>query len=120
MLKFRYSGGMFSLVSEIRDRISNGFGPFIGFIIALYFVVHFIQGDRGILSYLRLKTEVVKAETAYEDIHAKRLELDKKVSLLRPDRMDPDMADERAREMLGYIGEDEIILVLPAAPAVQP
>jgi cell division protein FtsB len=43
---------------------------------------------------------------------AERVELERKVSLLRPDNLDPDMLDERARAMLNYLHPRDLTLML--------
>jgi cell division protein FtsB len=45
------------------------------------------------------------------ELDAQRAELERKVKLLRPDSLDPDMLEERAREVLNYTREDEVVVM---------
>lgn len=61
------------------------------------------------LRQLSHRVEVARLE--YDDIKARRMELENKVNLLHPDSLDPDMLDERARVMLNYGLEGEIVVM---------
>ena len=86
-------------------------GPIIGLGLVVYFVYHTIEGDRGLLAYLRLKSQLDEAELQLAKVTTDRQELEHRVLLLRPDHLDPDMLEERARIMLnmGHDGETVII-----------
>jgi cell division protein FtsB len=81
---------------------------------ALYIGYHMTYGDRGLLAWLRMDQEVraLRAETAAARSERERLE--HRVALLRPDSLDPDLLEERAREVLdlGY-RDDRVILLEP-------
>jgi cell division protein FtsB len=46
-------------------------------------------------------------------VRAERDALDHRVGLLRPEHLDRDMLDERAREMLNLAGPNEIVILRP-------
>lgn len=94
-------------------RSRQSMGPFFGFLVCLYFVFHLIQGDRGVLAYLRLNQEVSKAQAINVSLNTEKQKLEKRISLLNPQHLDPDMLDERARDMLGFAGENEVVILLP-------
>jgi cell division protein FtsB len=79
--------------------------------VVFYFGYHTIEGDRGVLAYLSLKAKLDKAELQLAKVTTDRQELEHRVLLLRPDHLDPDMLEERARIMLnmGRDGEQVII-----------
>ena len=58
-----------------------------------------------------LSHRVELARLEFSSIKAQRMAMENKVQLLHPDSLDPDMLDERARVMLNYGFEDEIIIV---------
>lgn len=76
----------------------------------IYFIYHLIQGERGLLSWMRLKQKVVVAEKELNTLKETAEVLERQVKLLRPDNLDPDMLDERARKILNSGHEDEIII----------
>jgi cell division protein FtsB len=45
-------------------------------------------------------------------LKAERAHWERKVSLLRADRIDPDMLDERARALIGYIDPHDLVLLV--------
>jgi cell division protein FtsB len=45
-------------------------------------------------------------------LKAERAVWDRRVALLRSDKIDPDMLDERARALLGYVDPRDAVLLL--------
>jgi cell division protein FtsB len=95
---------------ELRRRAGDVIGPVLGFCIVGYFVYHSIEGDRGLLAYVRLTERLREAHAQLEEVQAERQAIDRRVSLLRTDNLDPDMLDERARAVLNYSRPDEIVI----------
>jgi cell division protein FtsB len=46
-------------------------------------------------------------------VKAERAVWERRVALLRSDRIDPDMLDERARALLGYLDPRDLTLIIP-------
>ena len=89
--------------------------------LGLYTVAALIIGYFGLSAYtgahgLKAKQDLAQQQTSLmgdiERARAERLELERKVSLLRGDNLDPDMLDERARAMLNYLHPRELTLIL--------
>jgi cell division protein FtsB len=99
---------------ELKRRARDVVGPVLGFCVVGYFVYHSIEGDRGLTAYLRLGEQLIEARAQLDEIQAERKALERRVKLLRADNLDPDMLDERAREVLNYTRPDEI--VIPETP----
>ena len=95
------------LFTELRSRARHVVGPFLGICAVVYFAYHAIQGDRGLIAWLRLEQEVQVLRSTLAEVSGLRAELEHRVKLLHPSSLDPDMLDERARLMLnfGYPGE---------------
>lgn len=102
-----------SLVREIRRRARDVIGPTLGALLVGYFMFHSVQGDRGIMAWLRLKLQVAQAEATYIGTHQVRTEFEKRVDRLRSDQLDPDLLDERARIMTGLVRSDEYVIYFP-------
>jgi cell division protein FtsB len=85
--------------------------PGIMFCLIGYFCYHAVQGELGLLSYLRLdrQIETLKADAA--EVHAERIALEHRVQLLSPDGVDPDLLDQLARYELGYAHPDDIVIL---------
>ena len=75
-----------------------------------YFTYHALQGQNGLLAYLRLDKELAVQERLVADIAAEREALEHRVHLMRPSSIDPDMLDEQVRSILGYAGEGEVVI----------
>jgi len=79
----------------------------IGFCLCFYFSYHAMLGERSYLRLITLEREVAKVEAEYEVYYAQRSALERRVVMLRPGSIDPDLLEERARYVLGYARPDE-------------
>lgn len=100
-----------TVLIEMRSRFRQAIAPILGSILVVYFSFHMVQGNHGLIAYLGLQAKVTEAEARYADVHAERLLMDQRVSLLRPDNLDPDMLEERARTVLDFVHADEIVIM---------
>jgi len=98
------------LLHELKRRARHAVAPVLGIGIFGYFAFHAIEGDRGLFAYFRLKDQIVEAEQMQREVASIRAELEQRVSLLRPNHTDPDMLDERARQMLNLAQPDEVVI----------
>ena len=101
------------ILDEIRRRARHVIGPFLGLTAVVYFGYHTVQGDRGLLAWWRLNQEIKQAETTLGQLEEVRDSMDRRARLLRPDHLDPDMLEERARLMLNMGRDDEIVVLRP-------
>jgi len=101
------------IFNEIRRRARLVIGPFLGLTAVVYFGYHTIQGDRGLMAWWRLNQEIKQAEESLAQLEDARDNLDHRARLLRPDHLDPDMLEERARLMLNMGRDDEVIVLRP-------
>ncbi|HLD95677.1 MAG TPA: septum formation initiator family protein [Alphaproteobacteria bacterium] len=95
---------------ELNSYFKKAIGPLIGGCLIFYFVYHLLNGDRGVFSWRRLELKVKEAERVRDDLNAQKQLLDTKVNLLRPDSLDPDLLEQRAKEVLGFKHESEVTL----------
>ncbi len=100
-----------AVIDEIRYRARFALWPIVGAILLAYFSYHMVQGDQGVLALLQLQAKVRQAEAIQTEIHERRQELERRVALLRPDNLDPDMVEERARVMLNFARPDEVVIL---------
>lgn len=82
----------------------------IAFGLAAYFLYAGLKGDYGLLRRIQIEAEA-------EELRAERDRMEAEVAWLRnltrrlsDDYLDLDLLDERAREMLGMIRADEIVI----------
>lgn len=102
-----------SLASELRNRLRYVVFPTLAVAAIIYFAWHGINGDRGVLALRKLEREVAIARHDLEQARAERESLERRVRLLYPQTLDPDMLDESARRLLNYGLADEIVILDP-------
>jgi len=87
--------------------------------LGLYTVAALIIGYFGLSAYtgahgLKAKQDLAQQQAnlmrELERVTAERKQWEHRVSLLRADRLDPDLLDERARAMLNYAHPRDLIL----------
>ncbi len=102
-----------SLMLEVRRRARYAALPLICAMAIGYFGYHAVQGERGLVSWLRLSHEVERVEAELAANRVERLTVERRVALLSPATLDRDMLDERARFVLGGARADEVIFLNP-------
>ena len=107
------------LLHEIRKRARHIAGPVLAISLFGYFAYHSVQGDRGLIAWLQLGQQVEIAQAVLEKVSRDRSALEHRARLLRPDNLDPDMLDERARQVLSLSHPDELV-ILDQGSAFQP
>jgi len=77
-----------------------------------YFAVHAFTGNHGLRAQLDLDQQLATMQQELSDAKAERALWERRVSLLRSERLDPDMLDERARALLGLVDPRELTLLI--------
>ncbi len=77
-----------------------------------YFAVNAYSGNHGLRAQQALEQQIVTLSAEFERAKLERGHWERRVSLLRSDRIDPDLLDERARAELQYIDPHEVTLLL--------
>jgi cell division protein FtsB len=75
-----------------------------------YFGVNAYSGNRGLRAKQDLDQQIAQLSGELAGLRAERGTWERRVSLLRPDSIDPDMLDERARALLNYADPRELTL----------
>jgi len=99
-----------SVVLEIRRRGRQVAGSIFGLLLFSYFVLHAIEGDRGLLAWLQIRQQIVLAEAEQAAAAAERAGWEHRISLMQSEHLDADLLDERARLLTGLGREDELII----------
>ena len=74
-----------------------------------YFGVNAYTGKYGLNARQELDQEIVALTSELARLRRERAESEQRVSLLRSDRVDPDMLDERARYQLDYANPHDLV-----------
>src|SRR5262249_39635256 len=75
-----------------------------------YFGVNAYSGNRGLRAKQDLDQQIAELSAELEALKAERANWERRVSLLKPESIDPDMLDERARVLLNYADPRELTL----------
>lgn len=97
---------------ELKVRAGQIAGPVIGMTVVVYFAYHAVQGDRGLIALGKLRLDVDQLQAQVLDARAERMDLERKVYALRSQSLDPDLLEERARQLLGYGFADEVVVII--------
>ncbi|WP_378942321.1 septum formation initiator family protein [Paracoccus sp. R86501] len=94
------------------QRLSIGATVYLVVICALglYFAFAAVQGPSGILRRIQIEAETADLESQRDALQAEVEQIQNLTHRLSDDYLDMDLLDERAREVLGLLRSDEIIL----------
>jgi cell division protein FtsB len=83
---------------------------FAMFLLGGYFAFAAVQGDFGVFRQVQIKAEAddLRAEKAL--LQAELTELSNRTHRLSDTYLDIDLLDEQARDVLGYVRADEIVI----------
>ena len=111
LTKLYLGSTVYGLIQEFRARARFVIGPVLGVCAVGYFSFHVVQGDRGLLAWWKIKQRVAIAKQSLAVSQAQRQTMERRVRLLEPGSLDPDMLEERARLMLNYGHVDDIVIL---------
>jgi len=77
-----------------------------------YFAANAFTGNHGLRAQQDLEQQLTAMKSELGQLKAERALWERRVSLLRADRIDPDMLDERARSLIGYVDRRDLTLLL--------
>lgn len=109
-----------SVLAEFRRRLRDIVGPVLGLSMLAYFAYHALEGDRGMFAFFRVSEQIVETRAQLDELRAERVALERRVTGLRPDSLDRDLLEERARAVLNYARPGEVVVRDPAANSAPP
>ncbi|HKY94914.1 MAG TPA: septum formation initiator family protein [Kiloniellales bacterium] len=106
-----------SLATEVRRRLRWVVPQFLALGLVAYFGYHLLQGDRGLRAYLRLEDQIAEARVAASVLQGELETEARRVKALSSASLDPDLLEERAQAVLGFLRAEERVILLPSAPS---
>ena len=86
-------------------------GPLLGAALVFYFGYYAVHGDRGLVALARMQNQIEQSSAELETLRAERIALERRVRGLRPESLDLDILEERARTLLNYAHPDDMIIL---------
>ena len=83
--------------------------------IGSYFVWHATNGQRGLKAKAEYKRQMKDLSGELAGLQADKAQWAHRVELMRGQTIDRDTLDEQARFVLGRVGADDLIVMLPGA-----
>jgi cell division protein FtsB len=100
------------VLHAIRQRAGVIIGPILGVSLVVYFAYHLVQGDRGLLAWMRLSQQLKQAKITLAEVQGEVEPKARRVGLIRG-QIDRDLLDERARATFNLAGPNEIVIFYP-------
>ncbi|PKP71752.1 MAG: septum formation initiator precursor [Alphaproteobacteria bacterium HGW-Alphaproteobacteria-4] len=95
-------------------RTRPGFGPLLLIMAALvaggYFAFAAMQGSFGMLRRVQVDAEIVALTAERDALSAEAVRMANLTRRLSDSYLDLDLLDERARDVLGYLRADEVLI----------
>lgn len=79
-------------------------------VLICYFGYFALYGRHGLVNFAKLQRETELRQADLDLVVAERTALERRVNLLKPESIDPDLLEERARDTLGLVGPNELVL----------
>ena len=82
------------------------------FLFFLYLLYFLIDGERGIISYYKIKNQQNKYQLQLNKMNKQNDSFNDSVLRLKPNTIDLDYLDEQLRNKTGFLLENEIIIII--------
>ena len=92
--------------------------PLSCLLIMGYFAYHSVEGDYGLFALGKLKEREASLEAELAEARAERVQMERHVALMRPESLERDMIDERAREALNMADAKDLVIFLDSADRI--
>lgn len=82
----------------------------LAFLLGTYFTFAAVQGDFGLFRRVQVEAQIRGLEVEKTRLEAQLAEMSNKTRRLSDDFLDLDLLDQQAREVLGLLRADEIVI----------
>ena len=86
--------------------------PAVCLMLLGYFAFHGVEGDYGLYALQELKQRENALNAKLAELASERERMEKRVALMRPESLDPDMIDEKARQSQNMAHQNDRIIIL--------
>ena len=99
----------------LQEMMTRAALPAVCVAVASYFSFHAVSGPTGYVAWREYKVQHSTLQQAVHTREEQQAALQRRLVLLDPRHVDPDLADERVRRNLDLVKPDEVIVPLPQA-----
>ncbi len=78
-----------------------------------YFAFHAYHGNHGIVAKRAFEQEAAALARERDAVHAERTEWERRIALLQPESLDPDLVEELARRDLFFGLPNDLVVLVP-------
>ena len=95
----------------LKNKLYLFFSLLISFFIFLYLFYFLINGDRGIISYYKIKNQNTQHHFVLTELKKNNSFLTDRIKRLQTNTIDLDFLDEKIRQKTGYVRENEVLII---------
>jgi len=95
----------------LKNKLSLYFLFLISFFILLYLLYFLINGERGAVSFYKIKNQNSVYKTVLKDLNSENNFLIDKITRLQSNTVDLDFLDEKIREKTGFVDNNELLIL---------
>jgi cell division protein FtsB len=99
------------MLFNVQNRMKNSGLLILAVFLFFYFAYFTVSGDRGLLRYMYLSKEIISTRRIADQFRAQKNKLEGQVRLLSSSSLDVDLLEERARDVLNFVGSDEFVIL---------
>ncbi|WP_068112807.1 FtsB family cell division protein [Tropicimonas marinistellae] len=96
--------------SHSRPAVKSAVFLTVSFSLAMYFTFAAVQGDFGLFRRVEIEAEIRRMEAEKADLEREVAVMRNKTHRLSEEFLDLDLLDQQARDVLGLIRADEIVV----------
>ncbi|WP_114965369.1 FtsB family cell division protein [Alkalilacustris brevis] len=97
-----------------QNRLRPALGPvlflMLAFMLGSYFTFAAVQGNNGIFQRIETEAEIARLTETRDRLAAELGQIENRTRRLSDSYLDLDLLDERAREVLGMLRADEVVI----------
>ena len=82
----------------------------VSLFLFLYMFYFLINGDRGVISYFKIKNQNSNYKIILTDLNNKNDLFKSRITMLQPNSLDLDYLDEKIRQKTGFIDDNELLI----------
>ncbi len=99
-------------MAENRNRTNVGASIYtlVAFSLAVYFMFGAVQGNFGLFERIQIDAEAVQLRKEVARLEVQLAEVSNKTRRLSDEYLDLDLLDQQARDVLGLVRSDEIVI----------